>query len=124
MDMDRHSVLTKIGFGVLTLNSALAIYRSWGDAGSVVSLVAYAALVLIFIVLRKFERALGGDGAARNNMGGPYSALSGVCLSVAAFIAALDARRDDTLSAALVLACFSGYVFLMGLFLRAFARAH
>ncbi|CAN6172490.1 unnamed protein product [Urochloa humidicola] len=125
MDMDHHSVLTKLGFGVLTCNSALAIYRSWGDAGSVAFvLAADAILVLLFLCLREFERARGGDGAARNDMGGPYSALSGVCVAVAAFIAALDARRDGTLSAAFVVMYFFGFLIMMGLFLRAFARAH
>ena len=53
-----YSTLTKIGLGALTFNSALAIYNSWGDAGSVA--FALAALVLLFLCLREFER--GGRG--------------------------------------------------------------
>ncbi|CAL5036735.1 unnamed protein product [Urochloa decumbens] len=120
--MDGQSALTKIGFAVLACNSALAIRNSWGDAGSVAFVVAAdAVLALLFLCLREFERGRGGDGG---NMGGPYSALARVGLAVMACNAALDARRDDTLSAALVLVCFSGLVILTGLFVRAFARAH
>ncbi|CAN6215124.1 unnamed protein product [Urochloa humidicola] len=127
--MDRRSAQTKIGFAVLAFNSALAIGRSWGDAGSVAFvLAADAALALIFLCLREFERAGGGDGVAarNNNMAGPYSALARVGLAVVACNAALDAYggRGDALSAALVLACFSFLVILTGLFVRAFARAH
>ncbi|CAL5045869.1 unnamed protein product [Urochloa decumbens] len=126
--MDRRSALsTKIGFSVLAFNSALAIRNSRGDAASVAFvLTAHAALVLLFLCLRSLERALGGDGAARNNMAGPYSALARVALAVMACNAAIDAYegRHDALSAALVLACFSGLVILMGLFVREFAGAH
>ena len=56
-----YSTLTKLGLGALTFNSALAIYNSWGDAGSVAFvLAADAALVLLFLCLRGFER--GGRG--------------------------------------------------------------
>ncbi|OEL25763.1 hypothetical protein BAE44_0013217 [Dichanthelium oligosanthes] len=52
------SGLTKLGFGVLACNSALAIYKSWGDTGSVAFvLAADAALVVLFLCLREFERA-------------------------------------------------------------------
>uniref|UniRef100_A0A0E0DWY3 Uncharacterized protein n=1 Tax=Oryza meridionalis TaxID=40149 RepID=A0A0E0DWY3_9ORYZ len=56
---DRHSsLLTKVGFGALTCNSILAIYRSQGDLASVAFVVAaYAALLLLFYFLGKFERA-------------------------------------------------------------------
>uniref|UniRef100_A0A0E0L7S0 Uncharacterized protein n=1 Tax=Oryza punctata TaxID=4537 RepID=A0A0E0L7S0_ORYPU len=56
---DRHSsLLTKVGFGALTCNSLLAIYRSQGDLASVAFVVgAYAALLLLFYFLGKFERA-------------------------------------------------------------------
>ncbi|WVZ82530.1 hypothetical protein U9M48_029784 [Paspalum notatum var. saurae] len=51
---------TKLGFGFLACNSALAIYTSWGDAGSVVFvLLADTALVLLFLCLREFEYAAG-----------------------------------------------------------------
>lgn len=50
--------LSKIGFVVLACSSALAIYSSWPDVGSVAFvLAADAALVLLFICLRQFERA-------------------------------------------------------------------
>ena len=48
----------KLGFGALILNSALAIYNSWDDAGSVAFvLVAVAALLLLVLRLREFEMA-------------------------------------------------------------------
>ncbi|KAG0512757.1 hypothetical protein BDA96_10G041800 [Sorghum bicolor] len=61
MDLDRrYSGLTKVGFGVLACNSALVVYKSRGDAGSVAFvLVADAALVLLFVCLREFERRRG-----------------------------------------------------------------
>ncbi|CAN6208741.1 unnamed protein product [Urochloa humidicola] len=127
--MDRRSALTKLGFAVLAFNSVLAIRNSWGDAGSVAFvLAADAALVLLFLCLGQFfERARAGDAAAgRNNMAGPYSALARLGLAVLACNAALDAyesRRDDTLSAALVLLCYAGLVIQTGLFVRTFARA-
>jgi hypothetical protein len=44
--------------GALTFNSAFAVYNSWGDAGSVAFvLFADAALLLLFLCLREFERA-------------------------------------------------------------------
>ncbi|CAD6341830.1 unnamed protein product [Miscanthus lutarioriparius] len=56
-----YSTLTKLGLGALTFNSVLAIYNSWGDAASVTSVLAVdAALVLVFLCLREFER--GGNG--------------------------------------------------------------
>ncbi|CAN6202570.1 unnamed protein product [Urochloa humidicola] len=65
--MDRgggRSLLTMISFGVLTCNAAAAIYRSWGDPGSVgFVLAAYTALLLLLHFLRRFERApLAGRG--------------------------------------------------------------
>ncbi|CAN6208724.1 unnamed protein product [Urochloa humidicola] len=68
--MDPRSALTKLGFGVLAFNSGLAIRNSWGDADAAsVASVAFvfaadAALLLLFLCLRRFERA--GGGAARN----------------------------------------------------------
>ncbi|CAD6341831.1 unnamed protein product [Miscanthus lutarioriparius] len=57
-----YSTLTKLGLGALTFNSALAIYNSRGDAGSVAFVLgADAALVLLFLCLREFERG-GGRG--------------------------------------------------------------
>jgi hypothetical protein len=60
--MDRqYSGLTKVALGVLTFSSALVIYNSGGDAGSVTSVLAVdAALVVLFLCLREFER--GGRG--------------------------------------------------------------
>ncbi|RLN12363.1 hypothetical protein C2845_PM09G03210 [Panicum miliaceum] len=55
------AVTTMVGFAVLACNSALAVRNSWGDAGSVAFvLAADAALVLLFVCLREFERAGGG----------------------------------------------------------------
>jgi hypothetical protein len=56
MDRQGSSGLTSLGFGVLALNSVLAIYTSWGDASSVAFvLAADAILVLLFLCLREFE---------------------------------------------------------------------
>ncbi|XP_025812635.1 uncharacterized protein LOC112890023 [Panicum hallii] len=64
--MDRQPALTTIGFAVLACNSALAIRSSWGDAGSVAFvLAADAALVLLFLCLRRFEHAGGGGRSTR-----------------------------------------------------------
>lgn len=58
----RSSLLTMLGLGALTCNSALAVYRSWGDVASVVFVVsANAALLLLLHFLRRFERARPGD---------------------------------------------------------------
>ena len=60
----RASLLTKLGLAVLTCNSVVAAYRSWGDPGSlafVAVALAYAALLLLLHFLRKFERARPGD---------------------------------------------------------------
>ncbi|XP_066375523.1 uncharacterized protein [Miscanthus floridulus] len=57
----RYSGLTKVGFSVLACNSALAVCKSWGDAGA----VADAALVLLFVCLREFERRRGRAGSGR-----------------------------------------------------------
>ncbi|TVT97349.1 hypothetical protein EJB05_57417, partial [Eragrostis curvula] len=66
MDFDRHGFLTKIGFAALTCNSALAIYRSKGDSGTVALVIgAYGAIALLFYFLRSFERA--GPGADRGS---------------------------------------------------------
>uniref|UniRef100_A0A0A9CD29 Uncharacterized protein n=1 Tax=Arundo donax TaxID=35708 RepID=A0A0A9CD29_ARUDO len=58
MDRTSGSFLTKLGLGVLTCNSALAVYQSYGDPGSVAFVAgAYAAIVLLFYLLRKLESA-------------------------------------------------------------------
>jgi hypothetical protein len=65
----QYSALTKLGSGVLALNSALSVYSSWGDAGSVAFvLAADAALLLLFLCLREFERASGGGVIRRRNI--------------------------------------------------------
>jgi hypothetical protein len=65
--MDRQwSCLTSLGFGFLAFNSGLAIYNSWGDASSVAFvLLADAALLLLFLCLREFERGVGRGRDAR-----------------------------------------------------------
>ncbi|KAF8697620.1 hypothetical protein HU200_035808 [Digitaria exilis] len=55
---DGPSLLTKLGVGVLTFNSAAAAYRSRGDPSSLAFVVtAYLALLLLLHSLRRFERA-------------------------------------------------------------------
>jgi hypothetical protein len=55
---DGYSLLSKLGLGALTGNSAIALYRSWGDpASTTFVLVADAALLLLLHFLRRFEHA-------------------------------------------------------------------
>ncbi|KAL6839394.1 hypothetical protein ACP4OV_030664 [Aristida adscensionis] len=61
------SWLTLLGFAFLTFNSAMAIYRSNGDAAAVAFVgFSYVDLVLLFWCLRMFERAAPGSGARAN----------------------------------------------------------
>lgn len=58
------SWITKAGFGVLTVNSGLAIYRAREDAASVLFVVgSYLTLLLLFGSLRIYERAPPGSPA-------------------------------------------------------------
>ena len=64
--MERQPALARVGFAVLGCNSALAVYSSWGDAGSVAFVLgADAALALLFLCLREFERGRGGARGGR-----------------------------------------------------------
>ncbi|CAN6172505.1 unnamed protein product [Urochloa humidicola] len=122
------SGLTKVGFAVLACNSALAIYRSWGDASSVAFvLAADAALVLLFLCLRQFEEQTRG-GDTIGGAGGQYSALAGMGFTVAACdsaLAANDARAGGAASLAFVLLAYAALLALTWLFLRSFdGRAH
>ncbi|CAN6208714.1 unnamed protein product [Urochloa humidicola] len=118
--MDRQSVPTKIGFGVLALNSGLAIYNSWGDAGSV-AYVLVAALVMLFLCLREFERARGGDFRGAY---GQHSALAKIgfavftCNSALAIIHNHPRAGAGCFSLALVLASYAAIVALTWQFLR------
>ncbi|CAL5044612.1 unnamed protein product [Urochloa decumbens] len=119
------SVLTKLGFAALACNSALAIYRSWGDAGSVAFvLAADAALVLLFLCVRQFEEQARG----RDRIGGAgaqYDALARMGFATAACNSALSAHtlllrtrestwsgNGDAGSVAFVLAADAALVFL------------
>ncbi|CAL5046618.1 unnamed protein product [Urochloa decumbens] len=47
-----------VGFGLLTVNSGLAIYRAWGDPASVLFVAgSYLTLLLLFACLRAYELA-------------------------------------------------------------------
>ncbi|WVZ82571.1 hypothetical protein U9M48_029825 [Paspalum notatum var. saurae] len=60
MDDRRAPILATLGLGTLAFNSALAVYNSWGDTGSVVFvLAADAALLLLFLCLRRLEGQAG-----------------------------------------------------------------
>ncbi|CAM0910205.1 unnamed protein product [Alopecurus aequalis] len=55
--MSEFSWLTALGFAFLTFNSGMAIYRSNGDAGSILFVaVSYLDLVALFGCLRLYER--------------------------------------------------------------------
>ncbi|WVZ82528.1 hypothetical protein U9M48_029782 [Paspalum notatum var. saurae] len=57
---------TRAGFGFLTFNSALAIYKARGDAVSIVFVSgSYLALLLLFRCLRDYEQARPGSPARR-----------------------------------------------------------
>ena len=89
MDL-QNSGLVKLGLGVLTCNSALAIYSSWGeDAASVTFvLVADAALALLFLCLRELERGGGGGGQARRGRGRTKAAVWALSTLLTAMFAA------------------------------------
>lgn len=56
--------ITKAGFGVLTVNSGLAVYRAREDAASLLYVtVSYLLLLLLFACLRTHERAPPGSPA-------------------------------------------------------------
>ncbi|CAN6243580.1 unnamed protein product [Urochloa humidicola] len=51
------SLLTIVGFGFLTFNSFMAVYRSNGDVGAISFVVfSFLDLVLLFYFLRRYER--------------------------------------------------------------------
>jgi len=55
---DGFSWLTALGFLFLTFNSGMAIYRSGGDRAAIAFVAfSYADLVLLFVMLRWYERA-------------------------------------------------------------------
>ncbi|CAN6179381.1 unnamed protein product [Urochloa humidicola] len=54
--------VTTAGFGFLTLNSGLAIYRANGDLASILFVAgSYVTLLLLFRCLRDYERAPPGS---------------------------------------------------------------
>ncbi|CAL5044615.1 unnamed protein product [Urochloa decumbens] len=111
------SGLTKVGFVVLACNSALAIYRSWGDAGSVAFVLAADAA--LFLCLRQFEEQAHG----RDRIGGQYDALAMMGFAAAACNSALSAH--GAASQAFVLLAYAALLALTWLFLRGFdGRAH
>ncbi|RCV20190.1 hypothetical protein SEVIR_4G034300v4 [Setaria viridis] len=58
------SAATSLGFLLLTVNSIMAIHRSWGDAMAAIFVIgSYAVLVLLFYCLRWLERAPPGSAA-------------------------------------------------------------
>ena len=68
--MDGQPALSKIGLAVLACNSALAIWNSWGDAGSVAFVfVADAALLLLFSASAGSSAPAGAAGAPGRRCG-------------------------------------------------------
>jgi hypothetical protein len=58
--------VTTARFGVLTLNSGLTIYSSWGDLVSILFVSgSYTTLLLPFCCLRDYERVASGSPARR-----------------------------------------------------------
>ncbi|KAJ1257983.1 hypothetical protein BS78_10G038300 [Paspalum vaginatum] len=81
-------VLTTLGFGVLACNTGLAVYSSWGDAGSVAfALLADAALLLLFLCLRQWQRAGGGG------RGGATSKIKAAVWALTTLLTAMFASR-------------------------------
>jgi hypothetical protein len=63
----QYSTLIKLGFGTLTFNSVLAVYKSWGNAGSIAFVLATnAALALLFLCLCELEQQQAVRGCGRN----------------------------------------------------------
>jgi hypothetical protein len=59
-----HTWVAGAGFGVLTVNSVLAIYRARDDAAAVAFVAgSYLTLLLLFGALREYERAPPGSPA-------------------------------------------------------------
>ncbi|CAN6208760.1 unnamed protein product [Urochloa humidicola] len=59
-DDDAHAAawLVRAGFFTLTISSAVAVYRSAGDAASVAFVIAsYVTLLLLFLCLRAYENS-------------------------------------------------------------------
>lgn len=57
-----YSLLTAAGFAFLTINSAMAVYRSHVDRGTVAFVVfSYLDLLLLFYCLRQYESAEHGS---------------------------------------------------------------
>ncbi|CAL5046596.1 unnamed protein product [Urochloa decumbens] len=77
--MDRqYSAVKVIASTVLVFNSGLAIYNSWGDAGSVAFVLgSTAALALLFLCLRELER-----GASRDRIKAAVWALSTLLMAM------------------------------------------
>ncbi|RLN12854.1 hypothetical protein C2845_PM09G03160 [Panicum miliaceum] len=58
------SSATSLGFLLVTINSAMAIHRSRGDAVATILVIAlYSSLVLLLRCLRRFEAAPPGSAA-------------------------------------------------------------
>jgi len=58
------TLIAGAGLGVLTVNSGLAMYRSRGDAASILFVAgSYLTLLLLFVCLRAYERAAPGSPA-------------------------------------------------------------
>ncbi|KAJ1258002.1 hypothetical protein BS78_10G040200 [Paspalum vaginatum] len=56
------TTMTILGFLLLTANSTMAIYKSWGDAAATIFvMMSYFSFVLLFYCLRRFEKAAQGS---------------------------------------------------------------
>jgi hypothetical protein len=71
------------GFGVLTVNSALAIYRARDDAAAVAFVAgSYLTLLLLFGALRKYERAPPGSPGTGRSAAWPLTTVPNLSAAV------------------------------------------
>jgi alpha-D-ribose 1-methylphosphonate 5-triphosphate synthase subunit PhnI len=129
-----------VGFGFLTLNSGLAIYRAKGDTGSTFFVLgSYLTLLLLLGYLRGYERARRAvwplttlplitargvlcTGADEHHLERQVAALIMAAFAATACDSALAVHdaRGDVASAAAVLVAYAALLALTFRFLRAF----
>ncbi|WVZ82529.1 hypothetical protein U9M48_029783 [Paspalum notatum var. saurae] len=147
MEGDRGRVPTwvaAVGFGFLTVNSALAVYRARGDPASIVFVAgSYLLLLVLFRCLRDYEQAPHGSAARErarraawplttlltavlpSRMDRKVAALLMAALGVMTCDTALaiynDGHRGGLGSTTFVLVAYTALLVLISLFLREFA---
>ncbi|TVU12625.1 hypothetical protein EJB05_46276, partial [Eragrostis curvula] len=108
------SWITKAAFGVLTLNSGLAIYRAWEDLASVLFVAgSYLTLLLLFGCLRTYERAQPGSPARERARRGVWPLTTLLTVGFAWKVAALMPPAVAVLVWGLAVATIAGGYFAL-----------